>query len=95
MTDTSRPADPPGPVISPTQARQGRPGRPIFWVLVIGTLLAVVGLALTWAWKAPGLSAPGSQQKTASPAAASAFHAPEPAAVTPPPGTDHTAPQPR
>jgi len=95
MADTSRPADPPRPVVDAIQARQGRSGRPIVWVLVIGTLLAALALTLAWLWKAPALSRPGSQQTTASKATASTFHAPEPAAVIPPAGADHTAPQPR
>jgi hypothetical protein len=95
MADTSRPADPPRPVVDATEARQARTVRPMIWVLVIGTLLAAAALTLAWLWKAPGLSRPGSQETTASKAAAGAFHAPEPAAVVPQPGTDHTAPQPR
>jgi hypothetical protein len=92
MADSSRPSA--SPKLDATPARQGRGGRAILWVLVVGTVLAAIALFAAWAWKAPGLSAPGSQQTTSSKAAADTFHAPEPAAINPPPGTDHTAPQP-
>jgi hypothetical protein len=34
--------------ISVTRARQGRWGRPVFWVLTISTCLAVVALIAAW-----------------------------------------------
>jgi hypothetical protein len=94
VADTSRPQDTSDhhPVVAATPARQGRLGRPVFWVLVISTLLAAIALAVAWGWKAPGLSQPGSQSRATSPATADAFHAPEPAAQVPPAGTDHTSP---
>lgn len=94
MADTSRPQDGSDhhPVVPATRARQGRLGRPIFWVLVISTLLAAIALAIAWGWKAPGLSRPGSQGQVTSPSAASTFDAPAPQPQVPPPGTDHTAP---
>ena len=60
MADTSRP-DVSGehPVVAATPARQGRYGRRVFWVLVISTALAAIGLLLAWSWKAPSLSRPG------------------------------------
>ncbi|MDB5428290.1 MAG: hypothetical protein JWP28_2655 [Phenylobacterium sp.] len=91
MSDSSRPADPPRPVLNATRARQGRFGRHMVWVLVFSTLLAAIGLFLAWTWKAPSLASANSDNGRAS--AAKAFSAPEPAAVVPPPGTDHTAPQ--
>ena len=95
MADPSRPSAATEPHASPelaaTPARQGRYGRPVFWVLVISTVLAAIGLLAAWAWKAPALSRTGSQQ--ASPQNGAAFHAPEPAPVTAPPGADHLAPQ--
>jgi len=97
MADTSRPstgrphASGEHPVVAATPARQGRYGRHVFWVLVVSTALAAIGLFLAWGWKAPSLSRPGSQT-AASPAAADAFHAPEPAAQVPAAGTDHTSP---
>lgn len=94
MADSSRPSDDrPKPGLAATPARQGRYGRHVFWVLVISTLLAAVGLFAAWAWKAPDLTRAGSQQTTASKGAASAFHAPEPAPIVPAPGIDHTTPQ--
>jgi len=38
--------------IDAARARQGRTGRSIFWVLVFGIVLTVIGFAATWAWKA-------------------------------------------
>ena len=38
--------------VSATRARQGGVGRSIFWVLVFGVALTVLGFAATWAWKA-------------------------------------------
>jgi len=35
-----------------TRARQGRTGRNILWVLVLGIALTVLGFAATWAWRA-------------------------------------------
>jgi hypothetical protein len=92
MADTSRPdAGEHHPVVPATPARQGRYGRHVFWVLVVSTALAAIGLFLAWGWKAPSLSRPGSQT-AATPGAAATFHAPEPAPQIPPRGTDHTSP---
>lgn len=44
-------------VLKATPARQGRWGRPVFWVLVFGTLLAAMGLFAAWTWRAPDLAA--------------------------------------
>lgn len=44
-------------VVGATPARQGRWGRPVFWVLVVSTLLATLGLFAAWVWKAPALDA--------------------------------------
>ncbi|MDZ4376105.1 MAG: hypothetical protein U1C74_32390 [Phenylobacterium sp.] len=43
-------------VLNATRARQGRWGRPVFWVLVVGTLLAALGLFAAWTWRAPDLA---------------------------------------
>jgi len=67
--------------LSPTRARQGRNGRNILWVLVIGIALVVLGFAATWAWKAGDLAGPGGQQTATQPGAA-AFQAPRPDAAT-------------
>ena len=90
MSDSSRPADPPRPVLNATRARQGRFGRRIFWVLVFSTLLAGIGLLVAWTWKAPSLATANGDARSS---AGKAFNAPEPAPVVPPPGTDHTAPK--
>jgi hypothetical protein len=50
MTETS------GPVVSATRARQGIRGTGLFWVLLVSTLLAVVGLFAAWMWRAPQLA---------------------------------------
>lgn len=44
------------PTVNATRARQGRWGRPVFWVLVFGTLLAALGLFAAWTWRAPDLA---------------------------------------
>ena len=93
MADTSRP-DAPGEhaVVAATPARQGRYGRHVFWVLVVSTALAAIGLFLAWGWKAPSLSRPGSQNAVSPSTAGTTFHSPEPAAQVIPKGTDHTSP---
>lgn len=94
MADSSRPAaDPSRPAVGETRARQGRIGTGLIWVLIFGTLIAAIALFLAWMWKAPGLADANSDNGHVS--AAKTFNAPEPAAIVPPPGADHTAPQPR
>lgn len=63
--------------LTPTRARQGRIGRNIFWVLVFGIALTVLGFAATWAWKAGDLAAiqPSNAARKAD---AVAFQAPPP-----------------
>jgi hypothetical protein len=56
MAESSRPGETDRPVLAATPARQGRYGRRVFWVLVISTVLAAIGLGLAWMWKAPALS---------------------------------------
>jgi hypothetical protein len=67
--------------VDPTRARQGRMGRNIFWVLVFGILLTVLGFAATWAWKASDLAAtqPSNAAKKAD---AANFQAPPPSGAT-------------
>jgi hypothetical protein len=67
-----------------TRARQGRFGRHMLWVLLFGTLLAVVGLFAAWTWKAPDLAATRAINDQQS-ADSRAFKAPEPAPVAKPP----------
>jgi hypothetical protein len=82
MTFSPDSANPPKTVLAATPARQGRLGRHMFWVLVIGTLLAAIGLALAWMWKAPALSADDAKLANTHAASAPAFSAPEPDPVT-------------
>jgi hypothetical protein len=90
MADSSRPAEPHAPVLSATRARQGRFGRQMVWVLAVSTLLAAIGLLLAWTWKAPSLASTNAGSGHVN--AGKTFNAPEPAAVIPQPGADHTAP---
>jgi len=64
-----------------TRARQGRMGRNIFWVLVFGVALTVLGFAATWAWKA-GDFATTRPNDEAQPAQAQQFSAPRPDAAS-------------
>jgi|ERR1700690_4002318 hypothetical protein len=99
MSETSRPdtgrPDAERTVESATAARQGRFGRPVFWVLVFSTLLAAIGLLLAWTWRAPSLARDDSKIGDARTASAPSFTAPEPAPIATPPGSDHTTPQPK
>jgi hypothetical protein len=66
------------PTVGATRARQGRLGRNIFWVLVFGIVLTVLGFAATWAWKAGDLASTQPNNASAK-ADASGFQAPQPA----------------
>ena len=89
------------PDLNATEARQGRRGRHVLWILVISTALIVVIYAIVWLANAGPLSNKhGSAQ--ADPAAAASYSAPEPApkqdnAVVAPgvssAATDATAPE--
>ena len=70
------------PVLNETRARQGRFGRHMFWVLVISTVLAAMGLVAAWAWRAPEFATANSGNGPAK--SGPVFNAPEPAAPTPP-----------
>jgi len=93
MADSSTPAgeEQGHTVLNATRARQGRIGRHMVWVLIFSTLLAGIGLFVAWTWKAPSLASANSDNGRPS-AGGKPFNAPEPAAIVPPPGTDHTAP---
>jgi hypothetical protein len=39
------------PRLSETRARQGRWGRPVFWVLAFSLMLAVAAMLGVWAWQ--------------------------------------------
>jgi len=93
MADTSRPAEPPRPALAATPARQGIRGTHLFWVLVVGTLLAALGLFLAWTWKAPSLSAADNKLANTHAQSAGAFSAPAPAPITAQQGSDQTAPR--
>ncbi|MDB5418249.1 MAG: hypothetical protein JWP50_1668 [Phenylobacterium sp.] len=69
------------PTLDATRARQGRMGRNIFWVLVFGIALTVLGFAATWAWKAGDLAS--TQPKAAAQSAdAAGYSAPRPDAAS-------------
>ncbi|THD60408.1 hypothetical protein [Phenylobacterium sp.] len=84
MSETSRP-DTGRPVETATAARQGRFGRPVFWVLVFSTLLAAIGLLLAWTWRAPSLARDDSKIGDTRAASAPGYAAPEPAPIAAPP----------
>ncbi len=91
MAESSRPDDGGHPVLAATPARQGRLGRHMFWVLVIGTALAAIGLFLAWTWKAPSLTRDDAKIANAHAQSAAAFSAPEPAPATVQQGADRSA----
>jgi hypothetical protein len=94
MTESSRPDDEGHPVLAATSARQGRYGRHMFWVLVIGTALAAIGLFLAWTWKAPSLARDDAKIAGAHTRSSAAFSAPAPAPATVQQGTDRSASSP-
>jgi hypothetical protein len=53
-----------GPVLNATQARSGRSGKDVLWVLAVSTGLAAVVLLVILAVDAPGLAGPGGQTRT-------------------------------
>lgn len=69
------------PTVGATRARQGRIGRNIFWVLVFGIALTVLGFAATWAWKAGDLAST-EPSDAAGKADVAGFNAPQPNAVS-------------
>ena len=69
------------PTVGATRARQGRMGRNIFWVLVFGVALTVLGFAATWAWKAGDLASTQAKSTPQSADAAS-YAAPRPDAAS-------------
>jgi hypothetical protein len=91
MADSSRPDDTGHPVVAATRARQGRYGKPVFWVLVASTLLAAIGLLLAWTWKAPSLARDDAKIAAGHARSAPAFNAPAPAPATLQQGSDRPA----
>jgi hypothetical protein len=72
----AKPVSPPehGPVLDATEARSGRPGVSVLWVLLVSlALLAGVFVALLAGW-GPHLSGPGGQVTAGS----QPYHAPAP-----------------
>lgn len=100
MTDSSTPRETPRRVVPETRARQGRYGRHMMWVLLGGLFLVIAAFAALWAYRAGDFASananngPANVNSPAGPNPAQEFHTPEPAAVTPPAGQDHTAPGP-
>jgi hypothetical protein len=69
------------PEVNATPARQGRWGRPVFWVLLISTVLAALALFAAWMWRADDLSTAQGGSDRDSPAART-YQAPVPAEAT-------------
>jgi len=67
------------PVLEATEARQGRRGKPVLWVLIISTALVVLALFGAWFARSGDLARvePNNAGQTTD---AAAFNAPEPAA---------------
>jgi heme/copper-type cytochrome/quinol oxidase subunit 3 len=55
MAQPSRTETPPR--MNATQARQGRLGRDVFWVLLVSTVLAFGALIAAWTWNSDRLDA--------------------------------------
>lgn len=70
--------------VGATRARQGRMGRNIFWVLVFGVALTILGFAATWAWKAGDFARtePNGGASRANATSSSTYAAPRPDAAT-------------
>ena len=71
------------PVLSATKARQGLRGGHIFWLLLISTALAVIGMIAAWVWQPSNhdnkANGPGQEQVSGD-----TFKAPTPVSPTPP-----------
>lgn len=70
--------------LAATPARQGRYGKPVFWVLVVSTLLAALALFAIWGMKAPALQRADQKVTETRAAHAGDFSTPAPAPVTTP-----------
>jgi len=76
MTNTTHTDEHPAK-LEATEARQGRWGRPVFWVLIASTLLAAVVLFGSWAMRANDLAvADGKETPSAPPAVSQEVPAP-------------------
>lgn len=79
MTET-RPTDTDhGPVLNVTEARQGRRGKHVLWILIVSLILVVAALFGSWAARAPQLADSNANNGRAS-SGGEPFNAPEPAA---------------
>jgi len=67
--------------LTPTRARQGRPGRDVLFVLLAALVLVVIGFFATWGWKANDLAStePNNAREQVD---AQPFDVPPPAAAT-------------
>jgi hypothetical protein len=72
------------PAMGATRARQGRFGRPVFWVLLFSTVLAALGMFAAWTWRAGDFANANADNGRPKPEARM-FNAPEPAPVVPTP----------
>jgi hypothetical protein len=68
--------------VDATQARQGRTGTGLIWVLVFGVALTVLGFAATWAWKAGDFAGASNSAERATPTGAATYNAPRPDAAS-------------
>jgi hypothetical protein len=72
------------PEVAATDARAGRPGVPVLWVLIGSTIGGVIVVAIVWALFAHGLSGAGGSRQIVTPAQAQKFDTPTvPASVKP------------
>ncbi len=82
--------DNPGPGhadLDATDARSGRPGVPVLWVLVISTVVALLAVAVIWAFFSNGFSGGGGSRQIVTPAQAKKFDTPTVPASTQPSNT--------
>ena len=71
-------SSPHAPHLDATRARQGRWGRPVFWVLVISLALAVIAVFAAWAWHAGPYASAQHRRRLAEARQATGFSAPAP-----------------
>lgn len=70
--------------VAATPARQGRYGKPVFWVLIVSTTLAAVALFAAWGLNAPALQKANAKVSETRAAHATDFSAPDTAPAAPP-----------
>ena len=72
-------AGPPGRVRkAATQARQGRPGRTVLWVLIVSLLLSVAAVVVVWLWLSGDLAGTENRSAPSGHEAASFHTTPQP-----------------